>query len=182
MSRASVNLSSMSTSNYDGPRNGDYVRYVEELLRSSPLYRGSVASMLANAPRNFADAVHTPGAQPASVLERLREQAQSAAGRAQQVAQAARSESVPNEKAPRGRRRPRMELAVEQAARQEALKLAAEKKAVAPPWWRITPGRILFALILVGISIALPGIGAMLLLFTIINAVRSAMQSAGKTD
>ena len=27
----------MSTSNYEGPRGGDYARYVDELLRASPL-------------------------------------------------------------------------------------------------------------------------------------------------
>lgn len=170
----------MSTSNYDGPRSGDYVRYVDDLLRASPLYRGAVQSLVSEGRTDFTDASSTPGEQSASVLARLREQAQAAVEKAQREAQAAAAKSGQPAKS-RKNRSPRQELSSEKAARLAAKELAAAKSDGAKTWFRITPGKIFLALILVAISIALPGLGAMLLLFTIINAVRSGIQSAQKS-
>lgn len=170
----------MSTSNYEGPRSGDYVRYVDDLLRASPLYRGSAQSLIRDGRTDFTDAASTPGEQSFSVLARVREQAQAAVAKAQREAQAAAAKSGQSSKT-RKNRSPHQELSSEKAARLAAQQLAAAKSDGAKSWLRITPGRIFLALILVGVSIALPGLGAMLLLFTIINAVRSGMQSAKKS-
>ncbi|MDE1555528.1 hypothetical protein PV794_09055, partial [Comamonas aquatica] len=68
----------MSTSNYEGPRGGDYARYVDELLRASPLHQ-SLGRVLREASRSdFSGEVLSPGAQPGSVLKRVREPAQAA--------------------------------------------------------------------------------------------------------
>ncbi len=62
----------MSTSNYEGPRGGDYARYVDELLRASPLHQ-SLGQVLREASRSdFTGEVLSPGAQPGSVLTRFR--------------------------------------------------------------------------------------------------------------
>ena len=167
----------MSTSNYDGPRGGDYVRYVDTLLRASPLYRSAAYGMSGGGRSDFTDAASTPGAQPASALERVRERAQAAVQQAQREAQAAAAKPANSAQA-RKARRPRQELESEQAARRAAQQLAQDKPASAASWFRITPGRIVFLVFLAIISMAVPGLGALVLLFTIINAVRKGIRSA----
>lgn len=162
----------MSTSNYDGPRGGDYVRYVDTLLRASPLYRSAAYGMSGGGRSDFTDAASTPGAQPASALERVRERAQAAVQQAQREAQAANSGQS------RKARRPRQELEAEQVARRAAQQLAKDKPASAASWFRITPGRIVFLVFLAIISMAVPGMGALVLLFGIVNAVRKGIRSA----
>ena len=77
----------MSTSNYEGPRGGDYARYVDELLRASPLHQ-SLGQVLREASRSdFTGEVLSPGDQPGSVLTRVRERAQAAMAQAQKQAQ-----------------------------------------------------------------------------------------------
>lgn len=167
----------MSTSNYDGPRGGDYVRYVDTLLRASPLYRSAAYGMNGGGRSDFTDAASTPGAQPASALERVRERAQAAVQQAQREAQPATAKPAsPGQ--PRKVRRPRQELESEQAARRAAQQLAKDKPASAASWFRITPGRIVFLVFLAIISMAVPGMGALVLLFGIINAVRKGIRSA----
>lgn len=168
----------MSTSNYDGPRGGDYVRYVDTLLRASPLYRSAAYGMSGGGRSDFTDAASTPGAQPASALERVRERAQAAVQQAQREAQAATAKPAANPGQARKVRRPRLELESEQAARRAAQQLAQDKPASAASWFRITPGRIVFLVFLAIISMAVPGLGALVLLFTIINAVCKGIRSA----
>lgn len=182
----------MSISSYEGPQGGDYVRYVDQILRSNPLYRASAQALTAGTRSDFtgADALQTPGAQPASAMARVRERAQAAVVQAkaqtQREAQAAgrpAQQTVPSSSgAQRKPRRPRLELESEQAARREAQALAAARSeraySVKKSWFRITPGRIFFVIVLAILGMTVPGLGAMVLLFTIINAVRSGIQSA----
>lgn len=167
----------MSTSNYDGPRGGDYVRYVDTLLRASPLYRSAAYGMSGGGRSDFTDAASTPGAQPASALNRVRERAQAAVQQAQREAQAATAKPA-NPTQARKVRRPRQELESEQAARRAAQQLAQDKPASTVSWFRITPGRIVFLVFLAIISMAVPGLGALVLLFGIVNAVRKGIRSA----
>lgn len=170
----------MSTSNYDGPRGGDYVRYVDGLLRASPLYRSALHGLSAGSRSDFTDAAATPGAQPASALARVREKAQAAVQQAQDAQRAAQS-TVPKGQQPRkarNPRNPRQPLEAEQAARRAAQQQAQDQPASAASWFRITPGRIVFLVFLAIISMAVPGLGALVLLFGIINAVRKGIRSA----
>ena len=58
----------MIPSSYEGPRNGDYVAYVDQLLRASPEYRRTQRS-IAGAMQS---AVITPGGQASSPMSQLR--------------------------------------------------------------------------------------------------------------
>lgn len=170
----------MSTSNYEGPRGGDYVRYVDALLRASPLYRSGASGLNDGTSRSdFTDAASTPGAQPASALARMRERAQEAVQQAQREAQRGTQAGKSTGAARKGRRA-RLELESEQAARRAAQQQAAAKPRGLASWFRITPGRIVFVVILAILAMVLPGLGALVLLFTIINAVKSGIQSASK--
>lgn len=170
----------MSTSNYEGPRGGDYVRYVDALLRASPLYRSGASGLNDGTSRSdFTDATSTPGAQPASALARMRERAQEAVQQAQREAQRG-TQAGNSAGAARKGRRARLELESEQAARRAAQQQAAAKPRGLASWFRITPGRIVFVVILAILAMVLPGLGALVLLFTIINAVKSGIQSANK--
>lgn len=60
--------------NYEGPRNGDYVAYVDRLLRASPEFRRTQSS-IANA---VDQASATPGSQSESPLARMRDKLQQA--------------------------------------------------------------------------------------------------------
>lgn len=165
----------MSTSNYEGPRGGDYARYVDELLRTSPLHQ-SLGRVLREASRSdFTGEVLSPGAQPGSVLTRVRERAQAAMAQAQQQAQTA-SRSPAGKTSPKkaGDRPAR-------AARQAPPKPATPAAGPRSPWFRITPGRVVGLLILAVLSVALPGLGALVLLFAIINAVRRGIRSASES-
>jgi hypothetical protein len=164
------------TSNYDGPRGGDYVRYVDSLLRASPLYRSAFHGLNAGNRSDFTDAGATPGAQPASALARVREKAQAAVQQAQEAQRAGRPAAQKAQQ--RKARNPRKQLEAEQAARRAAQQQAQDKPAAAS-WFRITPGRIVFRV---------PGhpqhgdsgLGALLLLFGIVSAVRKGIRSAAK--
>lgn len=169
----------MSTSNYEGPRGGDYARYVDELLRASPLHQ-SLGQVLREASRSdFSGEVLSPGAQPGSVLTRVRERAQAAMAQAQKQAQqqaqaASRSPAGQTSSKKAGDRPAR-------AARQAAPKPATPAAGPRSPWFRITPGRVVGLLILAVLSVALPGLGALVLLFAIINAVRRGIRSASES-
>lgn len=169
----------MSTSNYEGPRGGDYARYVDELLRASPLHQ-SLGRVLREASRSdFSGEVLSPGAQPGSVLTRVRERAQAAMAQAQQQAQqqaqtTSRSPAGQTSSKKAGDRPAR-------AARQAAPKPATPAAGPRRPWFRITPGRVVGLLILAVLSVALPGLGALVLLFAIINAVRRGIRSASES-
>lgn len=169
----------MSTSNYEGPRGGDYARYVDELLRASPLHQ-SLGQVLREASRSdFTGEVLSPGAQPGSVLTRVRERAQAAMAQAQKQAQ---QQAQTASRSPAGKTSPkkagdRPARAVRQAAPKPATPAAGPRS----PWFRITPGRVVGLLILAVLSVALPGLGALVLLFAIINAVRRGIRSASES-
>lgn len=173
----------MSTSNYEGPRGGDYARYVDELLRASPLHQ-SLGQVLREASRSdFTGEVLSPGAQPGSVLTRVRERAQAAMAQAQKQAQKqAQQQAQAASRSPAGQTsskkagdRPA------RAARQAPPKPATPAAGPRSPWFRITPGRVVGLLILAVLSVALPGLGALVLLFAIINAVRRGIRSASES-
>jgi hypothetical protein len=67
------------------------------------------------------------------------------------------------------------------AARQAPPKPATPASGPRSPWFRITPGRVVGLLILAVLSVALPGLGALVLLFAIINAVRRGIRSASES-
>ncbi len=165
----------MSISNYEGPRGGDYARYVDELLRASPLHQ-SLGQVLREASRSdFTGEVLSPGAQPGSVLTRVRERAQAAMAQAQQQAQTASRSPAGKTSSKKAGDRPA------RAARQAPPKPATPAAGPRSPWFRITPGRVVGLLILAVLSVALPGLGALVLLFAIINAVRRGIRSASES-
>lgn len=71
----------MIPSSYEGPRNGDYVAYVEQLLRASPEFRRTQNS-IAGAMQS---AVITPGVQARSPMSQLRDTLQKAKDMAEQA-------------------------------------------------------------------------------------------------
>ncbi len=169
----------MSTSNYEGPRGGDYARYVDELLRASPLHQ-SLGRVLREASRSdFSGEVLSPGAQPGSVLTRVRERAQAAMAQAQKQAQ---QQAQAASRSPAGQASPKKAGdRPARAARQAPPKPATPAAGPRSPWFRITPGRVVGLLILAVLSVALPGLGALVLLFAIINAVRRGIRSASES-
>ena len=169
----------MSTSNYEGPRGGDYARYVDELLRASPLHQ-SLGQVLREASRSdFTGEVLSPGAQPGSVLTRVRERAQAAMAQAQKQAQ---QQAQTTSRSPAGKTSSKKASdRAARAARQAPPKPATPAAGPRSPWFRITPGRVVGLLILAVLSVALPGLGALVLLFAIINAVRRGIRSASES-
>lgn len=169
----------MSTSNYEGPRGGDYARYVDELLRASPLHQ-SLGQVLREASRSdFTGEVLSPGAQPGSVLTRVRERAQAAMAQAQKQAQ---QQAQTASRSPAGKTSSKKASdRAARAARQAPPKPATPAAGPRSPWFRITPGRVVGLLILAVLSVALPGLGALVLLFAIINAVRRGIRSASES-
>jgi len=161
----------MTPANYEGPRHGDYVRYVDDLLRASPLYRASVQGWAVHSRHDFSDAAQTPGAQPQSALEQVRERVRAAAAQAQQQ-QAGRAGA-----GPRGARKAEARKGARKAQEAPPAARGGERPA-AKRWFQITPGRILTMLVLVGLSLAFPGLGAFILLFALIHAVRGGIRSA----
>jgi hypothetical protein len=167
----------MSTSNYEGPRGGDYARYVDELLRASPLHQ-SLGQVLREASRSdFTGEVLSPGAQPGSVLTRVRERAQAAMAQKQAQQQAQAASRSPAGKTSSKKASDRAARAARQAPPKPATPAAGPRS----PWFRITPGRVVGLLILAVLSVALPGLGALVLLFAIINAVRRGIRSASES-
>ena len=73
----------MNLSSYEGPRNGDYVAYVDQLMRASPEYRRTLRSI----DGAIQTAVVTPGSQAASPMSKLRNTLQKARDMAEQAQQ-----------------------------------------------------------------------------------------------
>lgn len=172
----------MIPANYEGPRHGDYVRYVEDLLRASPSFRASANHAAVVSRSDFTNAAHTPGAQPDSVMARLRERAQAAAAQAQQEMQArpqgAGQGNGGNARSPRKKARAQVVQEATAMAERAAREAALASRSSNAGWFKITPGRIVFLLILAGLSVAFPGLGVFLLLGGIIHAVRKGIRSA----
>lgn len=155
----------MSQTSYEGPRHGDYVRYVDELLRASPLYRSAQQGWLDTAYGDFTRTDGTPGAQPRSALEHLRDRGQAAA-----------------QKARAAKERPSAKGAVRQAGRAGRAKPA---EAVGPGrrWrLRIAAGHWLSILVAAVLAVVIPGIGGLILLLSIINAVRHGWHAGMKAQ
>ncbi|MFN3732768.1 hypothetical protein [Comamonas testosteroni] len=73
----------MNLSSYEGPRNGDYVAYVDQLMRASPEYRRTLRSI----DGAIQTAVVTPSSQAASPMSQLRNTLQKARDMAEQAQQ-----------------------------------------------------------------------------------------------
>ncbi|WP_280189747.1 hypothetical protein [Delftia sp. PS-11] len=151
----------MPHTSYEGPRHGDYVRYVDELLRASPLYR-SASGWTGQGPGDFTDAMATPGAQAQSVAGRVREQVLAAAGKARAAAQQAPASA-----------------AREPAARASAAKAGAKArtKAGRKPGFRLGPGSVLGIAAGMLLSALIPGVGALILLLTVVHAIFKGFRS-----
>lgn len=173
----------MSQNTYEGPRHGDYVRYVDELLRASPLYRSAAHGWMAQGRSDFTDAVATPGAQSQSVVERVREQVQAAAEKARIAAQQASVPALPGRQPSAGDRNGGRADRGRQAARAQQAHASSAAKAVKKTVFKIGPGQLLGIVIGLILAVVIPGIGPFILLLTIINAIvkgfRSGLKSSG---
>lgn len=162
----------MQTAVYEGPRNGDYARYVDDLLRASPLYRSAVLDWSDGGSGNYADAAATPGSQSQSLAHGWRRKLQAAAAQGQAQARTplpargAQDASLSQEAARAARKGQRKKTASPQTA-------AAKGKG-----FKIKPGMVLMMIIGVVLSIAVPTFGAFFLVVTIINAIRQGLSSA----
>lgn len=171
----------MSQNTYEGPRHGDYVRYVDDLLRASPLYRSAAKGWMVQGRSDFTDAVATPGAQSQSVVERVREQVQAAAEKARVAAQQASMPSAPGRQAPAGDRNAGRVDRGRQAAQAQA-RAPAIDKAGKKTVFKIGPGQVLGIVIGLILAVVIPGIGPFILLLTIINAVVKGFRSGLKSS
>lgn len=155
----------MSQTSYEGPRHGDYVRYVDELLRASPLYRSAEQGWLGAAYSDFTQASGPLGAQPRSVLEHLRGRGQAAV-----------------EKARGAQERQGAKGAVRHAGRAGRAK-PAEAAGPGSRWHlRIAPGHWLSILVAAVLAVVIPGVGGLILLLSIINAVRHGWRAGMKAQ
>ncbi|WP_027016745.1 hypothetical protein [Comamonas composti] len=173
----------MQTQTYDGPRNGDYVRYVDQLLSASPSYRSYRASValatgqtLSKAGRKHADVQGTPGApgaltpggQSPSLAQRLRDQLRAAAEKAQAEIQRAREAAEAGQGSSRaGTAGP----AQPQSAQGHAGSRPADKEqdqGKKNAW--LFP--IIFAVVL---SMIFPALAPFIIAITVINAIRKGM-------
>lgn len=167
----------MRATTYDGPRHGDYVRYVDELLRSSPLYSSASQGWMAQGRSDFTDVVATPGAQASSVVERMREQVREAADKARAAAQQASMPAAgrpPAGAAPKGMRKAERAKSASETRRTP---VAAEKK---KSWF--SPGQLVGIVIALVLAVVIPGIGPFILLLTIINALVKGFRSGFKSS
>lgn len=168
----------MQPTTYDGPRHGDYVRYVDELLRTSPLYRSAAQGWMAQGPSDFTDVVATPGAQPQSVVERIREQvreqvresADKARAAAQQTARPAAGQR------PAGKAARKADRARPASEARHAPAAAGKKKS----WF--SPGQLIWIVIALVLAVVIPGIGPFILLLTIINALVKGFRNGLKSS
>lgn len=174
----------MSQNTYEGPRHGDYVRYVDDLLRASPLYRSAAQGWMAQGRSDFTDAVATPGAQSRSVVERLREQVLAAAEKAHAAAQQASVRSAPGRQAPAGDRNAggRTDRGRQAARAPTQAQAPAASKAVRNTVFKIGPGQLLGIVIGLILAVVIPGIGPFILLLTIINAIVKGFRSGLKSS
>jgi hypothetical protein len=170
----------MQPSSYEGPRHGDYVRYVDELLRASPLYQSAAQGWMVGGRCDFSDALATPGSQPLSVAERVRAQVQALAAQA-----AAQQASAPSSQAPARGRAAAQAAAQAQRARQEAARAsrkAAPARGGKPTWFRLGPSQWLGIVIGLILAVVIPGIGPFILLLTIIHAVAKGVRNGMKAS
>jgi hypothetical protein len=171
----------MPQNTYEGPRHGDYVRDVDDLLRTSPLYRSAAQGWMAQGRSDFTDAVATPGAQAQSVVERVREQVQAAAEKARIAAQQASVPAVPGRQPPAGSGNAGRADRGRQAARAQAQAPAADK-AGRKTVFKIGPGQLLGLVVGLILAVAIPGVGPFILLLTIINAIFKGFRAGLKSS
>lgn len=151
--------------NYEGPRNGDYVAYVDKLLRASPDFRRTQNSV-AGAGQQVAT---TPGAQADSPAARLREKLSKAR---QEAAQAGRRQG--EQKGSDWLPQPQGRAGAQAQERQRAADSPKSQPAGKKRSW-FSPFSL--GLIVVGAAISqfVPGFGAVLFIMGLMSAISSVL-------
>lgn len=166
----------MKFSSYEGPRDGDYVAYVDQLMRASPEFRRTQRS-IAGA---IQSAVITPGSQVGSPMNQLRSSLQKAREMAQEMAEQVQPQtaSAPTTVGRRTVQRQGQAMTKEEAKQRfKAMERDIEGKkgqAASKPW--VAPGSIV--LIVVGVILAqfVGGFGVMLAIMGLMSAVGGALK------
>ena len=167
----------MNLSSYEGPRNGDYVAYVDQLMRASPEYRRTLRSI----DGAIQTAVVTPGSQAASPMSQLRSTLQKArdmAEQAQQMPGARTTAAAQPAQRTAAARRPNTAVTKQEAQQRfkamerqiEAQKAQTGRK----PW--VSPGSL--ALIVGGVILSqfIQGFGVLLAIMGLMSAVGGVLR------
>lgn len=161
----------MTPSSYEGPRNGDYVAYVDKLMHASPEYRRTQRSI----DGAIQTAVVTPGSQAGSPMSQLRNSLQKARDMAEQAQQAT---AAPTTVARRPAQRQGTALSKEEAQQRfKAMEREIEGKkgqTGSKPW--ISPGSILLIVGGIILSQFVQGFGVMLAIMGLMSAVGGALK------
>ncbi|MEB5965411.1 hypothetical protein [Comamonas testosteroni] len=167
----------MNLSSYEGPRNGDYVAYVDQLMRASPEYRRTLRSI----DGAIQTAVVTPGSQGASPMSQLRNDLQKARDMAEQAQQMQGARSTAGGRAvqrPAAARR--QDAAVTKQEAQQRFKtmereIEAQKAGTGRKPW-VSPGSL--ALIVGGVILSqfIQGFGVLLALMGLMSAVGGVLR------
>lgn len=170
----------MKFSSYEGPRDGDYVAYVDALMRASPEFRRTQRS-IAGAIKS---AVITPGSQAGSPMNQLRSTLQKARAMAEEMAeqvqpQAATAPTTVARRPAQGQGKAQAQALTKEEARQRfrAMERDIESKKgqqTGKPW--ISPGSIV--LIVGGVILAqfVGGFGVMLAIMGLMSAAGSVLK------
>lgn len=166
----------MKFSSYEGPRDGDYVAYVDQLMRASPEFRRTQRS-IAGA---IQSAVITPGSQVGSPMNQLRSSLQKARAMAEEMAEQVQPQtaSAPTTVGRRPAQRQGQAMTKEEAKQRfKAMERDIESKkgqATSKPW--VAPGSIV--LIVGGVILAqfVGGFGVMLAIMGLMSAVGGALK------
>ena len=161
----------MIPSSYEGPRNGDYVAYVDELLRASPEFRRTQKS-IAGA---IQTAVITPGVQSNSPIAQLREALQKARDMVEQAQRNQAGRPAPRT-ASSGQQQGKALTKDEARQRFKAMERemdGSKAQLAGKPW--VSPFSL--ALIVGGVIISqfVPGFGAVLSIMGLMTAVGSVL-------
>lgn len=167
----------MKLSSYEGPRNGDYVAYVDQLMRASPEYRRTLRSI----DGAIQTAVVTPGSQAASPMSQLRSTLQKARDMAEQAQQVPGARTTAASQAAQraaAARRPNTAVTKQEAQQRfkamerqiEAQKAQTGRK----PW--VSPGSL--ALIVGGVILSqfIQGFGVLLAIMGLMSAVGGVLR------
>ncbi len=158
----------MNPSSYEGPRNGDYVAYVDQLMRASPEYRRTLRSI----DGAIQTAVVTPGSQAASPMSQLRNTLQKARDMAEQAQQ------VPGARTTAAARRPNTAVTKQEAQQRfRAMEREIEGQKAQngrKPW--VSPGSL--ALIVGGVILSqfIQGFGVLLALMGLMSLVGGVLK------
>ena len=164
----------MNLSSYEGPRNGDYVAYVDQLMRSSPEYRRTLRSI----DGAIQTAVVTPGSQAASPMSQLRSTLQKArdmAEQAQQVPGARTTAAGQAAQRTAAARRPNTAVTKQEAQQRfKAMERQIEAQTGRKPW--VSPGSL--ALIVGGVILSqfIQGFGVLLAIMGLMSLVGGVLK------